>query len=146
VFEDLAPYEKRDEDRKCKLCGSLAKRNVAELFGIKTTLDPRRDTIVTPKEIDKVVGEKAEKKWEGYDERWRARYADRQKKRWGNKEPGVVNIPRDNDGKFTPIMHLGDKNQKAVRKEFVSALQEHRAERKQKGIPQFEAPGSISEK
>lgn len=146
VFEEIVSFEKRDDDPKCKLCNGESVRSAAETFSVKTTLNPKTDTIYSDKEIDKVVGAAAEKKWAGYDERWKGGYAERQKKRWKGKEPTVLNIPKDADGKYSPVAHLGDGKQQAVRKEFSEALKEHREERKKKGIPQFDAPGGISEK
>lgn len=142
IFEDLVSFEKKDEVKICELCKSNAVRNAAETFGVHTVLNARTDTIYSSKEIDKVVGKDAEKK-RGYNEQWHKIYAERQKKRWKGTEPAPVNIPRDADGKFTPLMHLGDNKQRALRKEYSEALQEHRKERESKGIKQFDAPGSI---
>jgi putative FmdB family regulatory protein len=143
VFEDLVSFDSKDADRACSLCSASAKRNAAEVFGIKTSLNPQTDTIYSPKEIDKVVGEKADKKWAGYDERWSQRYKDRQTARWNGKTPTEVSIPKDPDGKYTPLMHIGDTKDRTLRKEYSTALQEHRAERSKKGIGQFDAPGAI---
>ena len=145
AFEELIPYDDRDKEVLCKLCGKVSKRNHASTFGISTKLDPRKDTIVSPKEIDKVVGADAESKYAGYNERWQKRYKARQEKRWGDKKPEVLSIPKDTDGKYSPVMHLGDKKTRAVRKEFSEALKEHRAERESKGLKQFDGPGSITE-
>lgn len=144
-FDELVGYDTRDEKQKCKRCQGPAYRKIAVRFGVSSTLDPRTDTIVSSSEIDRVVGKAAEEKWEGYDQRWRKRYEDRQKKRWAGKTPEVVSIPKDPDGKYTPIAHLGDSQEKKVRNEFSQALKEHRAEREKAGIPQFDGPGSISE-
>ncbi len=143
IFEELSSYETRDEAQSCPLCGEAAERNAAETFGIKTTIDPKRDTVYTPKEIDKVVGSDAEKKWAGYDKKWENHYKQRQAVRWGDKAPAEVKIPKESDGKYAPLMHLGDKKERSLRKEFSTALKEHRAEREKKGIKQFDAPGSI---
>lgn len=143
-FDELVKYSVRDEAQVCKLCGKVTgSRKEVTRFGISTRIDPKRETVYSRKEIDKVVGSDAEKKWQGYDERWRGRYEERQKKRWGDKEPGPVTIPKDSDGKYSPIMHLGDNKQRKFRKEYSEALKEHRAERKRKGIPQFDGPGAI---
>lgn len=144
-FEDLSSYADRDAEKNCKLCGGKSERKAASTFGIHSDLNPRSDTIVTNKEIDKVVGKASEKRWEGYDQKWKSRYEARQQRRRKGKEPGQLNIPKDSDGKYSPIMHLGDKKQRSLRKEYSEALQEHRAERKKKGIPQFESSGAIKE-
>lgn len=142
-FEEILSYSDRDSDVECKLCGSESERKPASSFGIHNTLDPKKDTISSNKEIDKVIGAAAERKWEGYDERWRNRYEQRQQKRWNGKKPKQVDIPKDSDGKYSPVMHLGNKKQKALRKEYSEALQEHRVERKKKGLEQFDSKGAI---
>jgi putative FmdB family regulatory protein len=142
-FDDLMKYDNRDNPTSCKVCEGKSERVAATRFGIATTLNPRTDTIYTPKEIDKVVGKAAEEKWSGYDERWRKRYTARQKERWGDKTPGEVSIPKDADGKYSPIMHLGNAEERSIRKEASEALQEHRKERVKKGIGQFDGPGSF---
>jgi len=144
-FDELIIYEKRNSVQKCKLCESDAERKVATSFGISTSLDPKRDTIYSPKEIDKVVGEEANKKWTGYNERWRKQYAKRQKQRWGDQTPKFIDLPKDTDGKSRPLMEIGDNKHKALKKEFSEALQEHRDRRKEKGLKQFTGPGAIVE-
>lgn len=137
-FDEIIKYEKRDDPVPCKMCEKDSERMVAVPFGIKSEIDPKKDTVYTNKEIDKVVGKKSEEKWQGYDERWKKRYEERRKRRWGDRTPQDLNIPKEN-----PVMHLGDNKEKTVRKEFVDALQEHRKNREAKGIKQFDGPGSI---
>lgn len=144
-FEELTKYEDRDDNKPCRICGGNSARKQASTFGIHSDLDPKRDTIVTNKEIDKVVGKASEQSWSGYDERWKKRYEEKQQKRWNGKTPEPLNIPKDPDGKYSPVMHLGDNKERAVRKEFSEALKEHRAERESKGISQFDTQGSIVE-
>jgi hypothetical protein len=145
VFEELVSYDKRDSGVSCSLCKGESTRSPAEEFGIKTSIDPKTETVYTPKEIDKVVGEKSEKKWESYDTRWSQRYKERQQKRWNGATPSEVNIPKDSDGKYSPLMHLGDSEQRRARSEFSEALQNHREERSKKGLSQFDGPGAITE-
>jgi hypothetical protein len=52
-------------------------------------------------------------------------------------------LPKAKDGKFMPVMALGDKTVVENRKEYVSALQQHRKERSEKGMPQFKEVGSF---
>jgi len=145
VFEDLVSFDEKDTDITCSLCAGKAVRNAVETFGIHTTLNSRTDTIYSPKEIDKVVGAESERKWAGYDERWRKKYEAQQQARWKGKQPTPVNIPKDADGKYSPLMHLGDPKERDVRKGFSKVLQEHRADRKSKGLDQFDGPGAITE-
>jgi putative FmdB family regulatory protein len=142
-FDELVKYDDRDTKQKCKECGKEAERKVAVTFGFSSTLDPKRDTIATNKEIDMVVGAAAEKKWAGYDERWKKKYEQRQSGRWKGKEIKEVSLPKDG---ASPVMVLGDKKEQTVRKEFSQALQEHRAERVKKGLGQFDGPGTIDTK
>jgi len=144
-FEEIISIEDRNAEPPCPLCKSVSKRHLEETFGISASIDPKRDTVYSPKEIDKVVGKAADKKWAAYDERWSKRYEDRRKKRWGDQEPKVMNLPRELDGTIRPAMHVGNEKQKGLRKEFSEALKAHKAERVKKGIPQFDGPGAIQE-
>ena len=144
-FEEIISIDERASEPPCPLCKSVSKRHLAETFGVSTSIDPGRDTVYTPKEIDKVVGKASDKKWEAYDERWKKRYSDRRNKRWGGQEPKIVDLPRESDGTIRPAMHVGNEKQKNLRKEFSEALKVHRAERQKKGISQFDGPGSIEE-
>lgn len=145
-FEEIVAYSKRDDSRACPQCKEEeSARQVVQPFGVKTTLDPKRDTIYSPKEIDKVVGAKAEEKWAGYNEKWKGMYERRQGARWKGKQVKSLDLPKDTDGAARPIMELGKKESKELRKEFTDALKEHRAERESKGLDQFDAPGAIIE-
>lgn len=139
-FEQLLPYDDRDEPQVCPNCNSEAPRKQVTSFGISSKLDPKKDTIHTPKEIDKVVGAAAEKSWEGYNEKWKGKYEERRAARWKGKKTKEVMVDSP-----SPVMELGSKKEKDIRKEATEALQEHRAERVKKGIPQFDGPGSIEE-
>jgi putative FmdB family regulatory protein len=137
-FDELRSFEKKDDPMSCPDCGAGSKRLEVTGFSFNSgPLDPKRDTLVSPKEIDKAVGAAADKSWQGYNERWKARYEEDRKKRWAGKTPKDINIPKDPDGKYTPIMHLGDKKERAIRKEFTDALKDHRDDRKRKGLSQF---------
>lgn len=142
-FEELSSYEKRDDPQTCKKCQKGAVRKAGTSFRVKTRLDPKRDTITTNNEIDRVVGESAEKKWEGYNERWKANYEARRRARWKGREPAPINLPKEADGYSRPLMHLGTKKDRSLRKEYSEALQEHRKRRREKGIKQFDGPGGI---
>jgi len=155
-FEEIVDFEESNKV-KCPSCGYSSERQFPDSVSVKTTLDPRRDTIVSPKEIDKVVGEDADKKREiiekrskgisggtfGFDKEYHDIYRARQKERRKGLEPKEIEIPKDPDGKYTPVMHLGDDKEKKIRKEFVDALEEHRAKRKEKGLAQFDEAGSF---
>lgn len=131
-FDDLVSYDKRD-DKACPNCGKKADRVEVNNFGFSTTLDAKKDTIFTNKEIDKIIGQDADKK--------RGIYEERRKKRWGDRKPEVLNIPKESDGKYSPVMHLGGEKEKLLRKEYSEALKEHRKNRLKEGVPQHEGSG-----
>lgn len=144
-FEEILGIDSMNAVLKCKLCDQESHRKVAAPFGVVSSIDPMRETVYSSKEIDKVVGAASEAKWNGYNEKWKKRYEERQQQRWGDRKPEVLSIPKDPDGKYTPVSHLGDKKEVGVRKEFSEALHDHRVERESKGLGQFEGSGSISE-
>jgi len=155
-FEEIVDFNKSN-DVNCPACKSGAQRQFPDSISVKSTLDPKRDTIVSPKEIDQVVGADADKKRQviedrvknktrpkfGFDEKYHEQYSARQAKRRNGLEPKEIAIPKDADGKYTPIMHLGDEREKKIRGEFVEALGEHRANRKAQGLSQFDDSGSV---
>lgn len=155
-FEEIVKFEDSDSI-SCPQCKGFSERQFPDSVSVKTTLDPKRDTIVSPKEIDKVIGADADKKREiiekrnndrpqskfGFDEKYHANYKARQDKRREGREPELVTIPKDEDGKYTPLKHLGNKKERELRNEFSEALIEHRAIRKEKGLDQFDGKGSI---
>jgi len=146
-FEELKGFDNRDSRTPCPDCGADSKRMEVTSFSFKSSVpDHRRDTLVSPKEIDLAVGAASEKSWEGYNERWKKRYEEDRKKRWAGKTPQEINIPKDPDGKYSPIMHLGDKRERGLRKEYDSALKEHREERKRKGLSQFGSSSMSSDR
>lgn len=137
-FEQIVPLDKRDDDRNCPECESIdVTRKIANLFGFTVGLDPKKDTIHTNKEIDKVVGEAANKRWERIEKGREAR--------WQGKESTIVQVPKDKNGVYKPMQVVGDSKEQGLRKEFSDALKEHRDERKKKGLKQFDGPGSIEE-
>jgi hypothetical protein len=85
--------------------------------------------------IDMTIGREADKRWQGYH--------DKQVKRRGGRQPETVNLPKDKNGKYMPIMGLGPKVEREKRQEYSTALQEHREDRIRKGKPQFSEAGSF---
>lgn len=135
-FEEIVSYAKRDEPLNCTQCGKGSKRVEVTIFGFSVKGN-KGETLVSPKEIDKAVGEDAEKKWNWIEQR--------RGKRWKGFEKKVIETPRGEDGKLRPVTVLGDKKEKVLRKEYSEALTSHRANRSKKGINQFDGPGAISE-
>lgn len=101
--------------RDCPDCGNSAKRKIDVSFGINTKLNPRHDTIYSSKEIDKVVGEAANKSWEGYDKRWESYYKKRRELRRKDKDIKEIAI---NPKEGSLIEHLGTRKEQEFRKEY----------------------------
>lgn len=133
-FEEIVAYDKRDDKRPCPKCKAESERVVASTFGIASKADANA-TLVTPKEIDKAVGEDADKRRQYLEER-------RNKRRAG-RVPEPIKVPTGKDGTLRPMEALGDSKTRALRKEYSVALSEHREERKRKGLGQFDGPGAI---
>lgn len=108
---------------KCKYCDSVAIRKMSRFSSVVSN---------SPSEsIDVKVGREA-------DARWKLIH-DRQEKRRAGQELKVIDVPKTSDGKYAPVMGLGDKKEKEHRAEYTSALQEHRKERIKRGQQQFVA-------
>jgi len=90
-------------------------------------------TTVEP--VDMTIGREANNRWQ--------KYHDQQSKRRSGKELKTFDLPKSKDGKFMPVMGLGDKETVKGRKEYVSALQQHRKDRAAKGIGQFSGAGAF---
>jgi hypothetical protein len=82
---------------------------------------------------DMTIGREADKRWQ--------MHFDKQTQRRGDKPLSGVKLPKAQDGKFMPVMGLGDKGQKEKRQEYTKELQRHRQERMKKGQPQFSESG-----
>lgn len=125
-FEELVGRD--DSGIKCRQCGAPAKKLMSTFASVISGGSPTEP-------IDMSVGREADKRWQMHH--------DRQSKRRGNIPLQDVSQPKSNDGKFMPVMALGEKKQRNQRTEYVGALQEHRRKRKKKGIPQFSGPGEF---
>lgn len=119
-FEELSSFEDKDNKRICPSCsGDKIERKISS-FGINTTITPGVDTVYSPKEIDKVVGAASEKRWQGYDEKWKKHYDERKKQRQEGKELREVIIDNKGpDGKVHPFEHLGTKKEQDFRKKYT---------------------------
>jgi putative FmdB family regulatory protein len=125
-FEELVFSKSIDASKmECKKCGSLADRKISSFSAVVEGGSP-----VEP--VDMTIGREADKRWQSYH--------DRQSKRHEGKLESFE-LPKTKDGKFMPVMALGDQNEKGKRNEYVGALQGHRAERNKRGQGQFDGPG-----
>jgi putative FmdB family regulatory protein len=128
-FEELI-FDKNIDSSKvqCKSCGSLADRIMSSFSPVVTG-----GSSVEP--VDMSIGREADKLWQSY--------TDRQSKRRNGAELKILDLPKTKEGKYMPVMALGDSGEKSKRKEYVGALQEHRKERSKRGLGQFDGPGSF---
>ena len=127
-FEELKSPRENADVIPCRSCGGKALKQIspfAHSVAGGTTNEP----------VDMKIGREANKRWQ--------RYHDNQSKRHGNAELKEISLPKAPDGKYMPVMGLGDKKQKESRGEYVSALQEHRKQRQEKGIGQFSGQGAF---
>lgn len=112
---------------KCKYCESVAIRKVSRFSSVINN---------SPNDsIDKIIGKEAEDRWQ--------KIQDRQSKRRSEQELKTIDVPKTADGKYTPVMALGDQKEKESRKEYASALQEHRSDRLRRGQQQFAESGTF---
>lgn len=125
-FEELV---KKDSDSvKCSKCGAEAAKMISR-FSSVITGGSINET------VDMSIGREANKRWQTIH--------DRQSKRRGKKNLQDIPQPQAKDGKYMPVMALGGTSDRESRKEYTSALQEHRKKRVEKGIPQFSGPGEF---
>lgn len=118
-FEDISSFEDRDNKRSCPSCSKQNIERKISSFGIHSEMDPRTETVYSPKEIDKVVGAASDKRWETYDSGWKETYENRRKQRLAGKEIKEVTIDKGPDGAVHLFEHLGDKKEQNFRKEYM---------------------------
>ena len=127
-FEELVNSTEDSSLIPCKKCGSPAKCQMSRFASVIAgggSAEP----------VDMTIGREAEKRWQIH--------FDRQNERRKDKTLETFNLPKTEDGKFMPVMALGDKSQKEKRKEYVGSLQEHRQDRIKKGQAQFTEAGAF---
>jgi putative FmdB family regulatory protein len=125
-FEELVGKTEDDSKFTCKLCGNKVERKMSSFSSViagGSSTEP----------VDMTIGREAEKRWQ--------MHFDKQTERRGDKPLDNVPLPKTEDGKFMPVMGLGNKDEKEKRQEYSSALQEHRQERTKKGQAQFSEAG-----
>jgi putative FmdB family regulatory protein len=127
-FEELVNAKEGSEVIPCRSCNSKASR-------VFSSFSPAIAGGSTNESVDMQIGRQANKRWQDYH--------DRQSKRRGNNELKTFDLPKTKDGKFMPVMGLGNKKEVSDRHEYVGALQEHRKERVAKGLSQFAEKGAF---
>lgn len=127
-FEELKSSKEASETTPCHMCAGESLRQMSTFAPVVAG-----GTSVEP--IDMTVGREANKRWQNYH--------DQQSKRHEGKELKTFDLPKAKDGRFMPVMGLGDKDTVKGRKDYVGALQGHRKERTKKGLSQFSEAGSF---
>jgi putative FmdB family regulatory protein len=127
-FEELKSSRDQSDTTPCPNCKEASKRQMSSFAPVVAG-----GTVVEP--VDMTIGREADKRWQNYH--------DRQSKRHNNQELKVFDLPKAKDGKYMPVMALGDKDTVRGRKNYVGALQSHRQERIRKGIQQFSGSGAF---
>lgn len=127
-FEELKKVNEDVETSPCKKCGSPAKRKISLFSSVVSGGSPTES-------IDMTIGREAEKRWQVY--------GDRQSKRHKDKNIQVVDVPKTKTGEFMPVMGLGNQKDRETRKEYSTALQEHREQRIKRGQSQFQGMGDF---
>jgi putative FmdB family regulatory protein len=127
-FEELINNKDGSDIIPCKKCGKDAEKQLSRFSAViagGTSTEP----------VDMTIGREAEKRWQ--------MHTDKQSERQKDKTLQTFDLPKTEDGKYMPVMGLGDKAEKEKRKEYSTALQDHRQERIKKGIPQFSESGAF---
>lgn len=123
-FEKLFTKSQDSGLSKCKKCGSNARKKMSSFSSV----------VPGSESPDVLIGREAEKRWEMHNQR--------QNKRRKDKKFENIQMEK-NKGAYTPVMGLGDRDEKQKRVEYSKALQEHRKEREKRGQPQFSEAGSF---
>ena len=125
-FEELVG-KTEVETAPCKSCGKNADRLMSRFSS--SVVNSTKDT------VDQAIGRAA-------DDRWKT-ILDKRSERIGDKKLEPVSLPQAADGKYMPVMALGDKVDRKNKKEYVSVLHDHRKKRTEKGQTQFDGPGAF---
>lgn len=127
-FEELLSSKESSDIMACKKCGADAPKKISR-FSSVVSGGTSNET------VDMTIGREAEKRWQMHQ--------DKQAVRQKGKTLQTLDLPKTSDGKYMPVMGLGDKVEKGKRQEYTSALQDHRADRAKKGQSQFSEAGAF---
>jgi putative FmdB family regulatory protein len=122
-YEGEELVQSSDAPIKCRKCGAKAERKMSRFASVISGGSPVET-------IDMTIGRDADKRWKVY--------GDQRTKRHGDRPLQTIAAPKDEGGKYKPMEVLGTAKEKADRKEFSTALQEHR---KHRSGAQFDGPG-----
>jgi len=128
-FEELAQKAEGAETMPCKKCKADAPRKMSAFAPVIAGGS-------TTESLDMAIGRQADQRWQ--------QYGDKQSKRRAGRGLKVIDsVPKTSDGKFMPVMGIGNKADRSTRTEYTSALQEHRKERVKRGQPQIVGSGAF---
>jgi putative FmdB family regulatory protein len=127
-FEELGSVKDLTEKIVCRRCGKEAVRQMSASALVVAGGSSNETT-------DMRIGREANRRWQNYH--------DRQNRRRGNQSLRKVVSPKGSDGKYMPLMGLGDSGEISHRKDYVEALQTHRKQRREKGVAQFNDKGTF---
>ncbi len=122
-FEELVGGSEDKVVQKCKKCGKEAKTKMSSFSSVVQGS--------SNESIDSFIGKESNRRWSIHE--------DRKSERRKNKDFQEIKDPIQG----APVMTMGNKDEKVKRKEYSSALQDHRKDRKGKGQTQFTEPGSF---
>lgn len=126
-FEELTGRT-GSETAPCKSCGQVAERQMSRFSSSVANGS-------TKESVDMTIGRDANDRWQQIHDRRDKRISSR------GEELKEIKVPQTSDGKYMPVMALGDRPVREKKKEYVSALQDHRKKRTAKGQSQFGGPG-----
>jgi len=129
-FEKFCSVKDRDS-QDCSQCGTLAVKQLANSFAVASKVDVDRGGVHSAKEIDKVVGEQAEKRWAEIDQSRKDRWKD------SGLDEGKTKVVVEKGVNFNPIAMIGASDKQDLGNKYSEGLQAHRAERRAKGQEQF---------
>lgn len=127
-FEKLVGMGERDK-QECPLCSKRAVRDGFSGFTVNTPLDLKTKSPHTKKEIDRVVGEDAAKKWKAFEDRTAAKIAKAEE----TEGSRVITVKVNPGEKFNPEAMIGDSDRIRKSKMYSEAVTDHKNEQRASG-------------
>jgi len=109
------------DDQGCPLCSGKAVRNGFSGFSVNTPLDLKTKSPHTKKEIDRVVGEDADKKWQAFEKKTAEKIAKAEE----TEGAKIVTVAVKPGEKFNPEAMLGDANRRKRSEIYSEAVTGH---------------------
>lgn len=115
LFEKLVKMSDRDE-QNCTRCEKKATRDGFQGFTVNTPLDTTTKKAHTTKEIDRVIGASAAKKWESFEKKTQAKL----------EGANVVQVAVKPGEKFNPEALIGDAKRRKRSEIYAEAVSDHK--------------------